>query len=803
MRNFLMLTSALAALATATTAMADTVAAAPDGDTSGLTDIVVTATKRETDLQKTPISISVLSNEVIANRHVQSLLDLTDGGVPSLRVTTFEARQSALTVGIRGIVPFDQNQTARDTGVGIYIDGVYLGRSQGLNAALFEVERIEVLKGPQGTLFGRNTEGGAVSIVTKAPGKTFSASLNAGVGNYGSHSVAGHINMPVSDTLAIKLDGIQQHQDPTVKNPMAGQAGWNQYDRTGGRISAKWTPFEGFSALLSYDKARDENTPNYSQLINYNPLGKTVGQYDSVTLKLVAPGSAAGTSTVCSTCIAPLSPLMTPTGGKRLAVAPIGVPQQVSVDKTEGFSMTLKYALTPHLELRSITADRSVSTDQWDNSGGAARTIYAPNANFSRYSLSFLTQHQFSQEFQLVGSTSSIDFAMGAYYFNEHAQEVAATPSTNKWNLLGDGYTINSEAITGTVSSSNQGWANQSQMFLQRGSIGRAKSYGLFGQGTWTPAALEQLHLTLGGRYTKDKRTGVLYLVSGVATNYQLDLSYNKFDPLVILAYDAAQGVNLYAKYSTGFRAGGANDRSSTFLAFLPETVKSYELGAKLNLFDRRVRLNLAGYMMDRKNTQTDFDNVDTSPYLPGTTTPNPTFNLHTENTSNAPGTSKIKGIEADLTVKATNGLTLGLSYAYTDVSVPATPNPNLTGNPLYQVYTVFTPKHAVSGSVDYVQPLDKLDAQLRLHLDANYTGPQYSFQNEPVQSDSSFVVNGRLSLADVKMGGSKATFSVWSRNLLDTTYVYRRSDANIGVLGQYGNFNAPRTFGVDATVAF
>ncbi|MFT3965161.1 MAG: TonB-dependent receptor plug domain-containing protein, partial [Sphingobium sp.] len=138
-----------------------------------LDDIVVTATKRETNLQKTPISINVVNTEMIKDRHVQSLFDLADGGVPSLRVTTFEARQSALTIGIRGIVPLDANQPAREQGVGVYIDGVYLGRQHGLNAALFDTERVEVLKGPQGTLFGRNTEGGALSIVTKAPNGEF------------------------------------------------------------------------------------------------------------------------------------------------------------------------------------------------------------------------------------------------------------------------------------------------------------------------------------------------------------------------------------------------------------------------------------------------------------------------------------------------------------------------------------------------------------------------------------------------------------------------------------------------------
>ncbi|MBT2188608.1 TonB-dependent receptor [Sphingobium nicotianae] len=775
---------------------------APDSH-SGLKEIVVTATRRETNLQKTPIAISVVDDAVIQDRHVGSLIDLADGGVPSLRVATFEARQSALTVGIRGIVPFDQNQTARDTGVGVYVDGVYLGRSQGLNAALFDVERIEVLKGPQGSLFGRNTEGGALSIVTKAPTGEFGGRVSAGAGNYGSHEVQGHIDLPEFQHIAIKLDGVEQHQDPTVKNPLAGQAGWNQYERVGGRISAKWTPIEGFSALVSYDKARDENTPNYSQLITYNPNNKTIGIYDPITLKLVAPGSPAGTSVACSTCIAPLSPLVYVSGSNRQSVAEIGVPQQVSVDRTEGTSATLKYELTPHIELRSITAWRTVSTDQWDNSGGAHRTIFAPNALFSRYSLSFLNQRQFSQELQLVGSIPQVDFVLGGYYFNEGAQEQAATPASNKWNVDGTGYTIQSETVVGPVTSSNQGWAI-GQQFLQRASRAFAKSYAAFGQATFTPAGFDMLHLTLGGRYTNDKRNGLLYLVSGVATNYQFDFSNSRFDPLVVLALDATPTVNLYAKYSTGYRAGGANDRSHNFLAFGPEAVKSYEVGAKMDLLDHHVRLNLAGYIMDRTGTQTDFDNVDTNPFLPGTTTPNPTFNLHTEDTGNAPGVSKIRGIEAELTARVTDDLTVGASYAYTYTKVPATLNTLLTPPVLYQVYVVYTPRNAASAYADYNVPVMGNGSKLKFHLDANYAESQYSFQNEAVKADASFIVNASIALAKIPLTSStKGTLSFWARNLLDATYIYRRSAANANSLGDYGNFNPPRTWGLQGTIEF
>jgi iron complex outermembrane recepter protein len=816
---------------------------------TGLSDIVVTATKRETNLQRTPIALSVANTQALTDRHAKSLLDLADGSIPSLRVATFEARQSALTVGIRGIVPFDQNQTARDTPIGVYVDGVYLGRSQGLNASLLDIDRIEVLRGPQGTLFGRNTEGGALSIVTKAPSGKFDVRGTGGVGNYGSYDGEIHLDLPSFYNFAIKLDGLIQHQDATVKNPLAGQYGWNYHNTVGGRASGRWTPVDGLTVDLVYDYTKDQNTPNYSQLINYNPNGFNVGTYTNPTTGLVGTtlffnGVACNTTT--NPCIRPLSPLVVVSGDHRQHTAEIGVPQQPSVDKTHGFSGTIKYKLLDNLELRSITAWRGVSTRQWDNSGGAHRTTFAPNTLFSRYSLSELFQNQFSQEFQAVGSFTNLDYVLGAYYFNEHAEEAAATPSTNRWNVDGTSYTIVSEDGNGvpqppyncsnpsvpappaTPTQPPQGWDRQFWC-VQRHSTAKAKSYGAFGQATWTP--LPPLHITVGARYTHDKRDGVLDVVNGNPINvggvltwpgpavlpnpFTFHFSKSRVDPLAILAFDASNSIHLYAKYSTGYRAGGANDRSATFRAFGPEKVQAWELGAKTDFWEHRARLNLAAYYMRRTGTQTDFDNVDTNPA-------SPTFNLHTEETINAPGVSKIKGIEADLTVRPIDSLTLGASYAYTDVKIPPTPNPFIAGNPLFQVFPVYTPKNAASGFADFEVPAGIGNGKWRLHLDANYAGKQYSFQAENVKTDSSFIVNGRLALADVEMnmGSTLMTFSVWSRNLLNETHIYRRSAANSvpapvfnsagvptgalnygGVLGDYGNFNPPRTFG--AEIAF
>ncbi len=698
-------------------------------------------------------------------------------------------------------MPFDQNQTAREPGVGVYIDGVYLGRSQGLNAALFDVQRIEVLRGPQGTLFGRNTEGGALSIVTKAPTGEFGGRVSAGVGNYGSYNGEVHLDLPAFANFAIKVDGVIQHQDATTKNPASGQYGWNYYNRVGGRIAGRWTPVEGLTVDLSYDRARDQNTPFYSQLINYNPNGLPVGTYSGTTL--VCPGGG-------SNCIAPLAPLVQVSGNHRMDVADMGVIQQLSTDDTHGYTAAIKYKLSPEIELRSISAWRGVETHQWDGSAGAHRSQFVPNGEFGRYSLSELFQTQFSQEFQIVGTLPHLDFVLGAYYFNEHAREVAATPNPLKWNADGTGYTFINQVApnpTAAIGSSNQGW-DRNYWYVQRDSYAVGKSYAVFGQATYTPAGIETLHLTAGGRYTHETRNGALTVVNNAPfAGAVLDYSNSRFDPMVTLAWDAAPGINLYAKYSTGFRAGGANSRSSTFRKFDPESVKSYEIGAKTDFLDHRVRLNVAAYIMDRTNTQIDFDFVDTRATVGGVA--NPYYNKHTEETVNVAGTSRIKGVEVELTVRPVTGLTLGASYAYTDVRIPPVANPIVESPATYgvitQVYTVFTPKHAVSGSLDFETPVGRGDSRLRLHLDANYAGPQYSFQAESVQTEASFIVNGSLALADIPLNSSgvKGTISVWARNLFNEDHIYRRSDANNAILGSYANFNPPRTFGLQGTVNF
>ena len=846
---FILAGAAPAFAQTAATPAATPAAAAPatvtgeDPTTDGgqIQDIVVTATKRETNLQKTPIAISVLGEKALQDRHVQSLYDLADGAVPSLRVATFEARQSALTVGIRGIVPLDANQPAREQGVGIYVDGVYLGRQHGLNAALFDVERIEVLKGPQGTLFGRNTEGGALNIVTRAPSGVFGGSVRAGIANYGGYNGDLHLDLPEYHNFSVKLDGVVQYQGPTTKNPLAGQTGFNYYDRRGGRIAVRWKPIDGLTDDFSYDNGLDKNSPFYSQLLNYNPNGCVAGT-QAAAPACALPGTA---YTALTGPVKPILPGVVVNGSTRQKVADIGVPQQPSVDKTHGFTNILKYKASDAVELRSITAWRGVTATQWDNSGGAHRvpvvtlpaigainpttcTAAAP-CGFSRYSLADLRQNQFSQELQAVGTIDAFDYVAGLYYFNEHISDDAATPNSNgivattTANAAGQNVVSGYNYVILDPCRGSAGFGSQPGCrSIDRASEVWSKSYAAYGQVTWN--ATDILHITAGGRYTHDTKRGVLHFSRNVnydvntaaatAAGYQpLDRSWDRFNPTVTVAVDASNDVHLYAKYATGYRAGGASSRTANYQAFGPEDIKSYEIGLKSDFWDHRARFNLAGYIMDRKNSQVDISSIQ----------PFNGSNFNNLVTINAPGITKIRGIEADLTVNPVQGLQLGASYAYTYTRIPpvlitATAG-GTTSSVLQNFYIVFTPRNAASGTVDYQVPVGEGDTKLRVHFDGNYAQSTQSFDQFAIHNDASLIFNGRIALTDIRVGsGQSVELALWGRNLFDEQYVYRRDPSNslpgapttstttgnIGnVLGDYGNFNAPRTYGLEALVRF
>jgi iron complex outermembrane receptor protein len=715
--------------------------------------VIVTAQKTTTNVQKTPIAIAVVKAEDLANRHVVSLEDLGDGSIPSLRVAPFFARNSALTLGMRGIGALgDANQPARDQAVGIYVDGVYQGRAQGLGAALYDIDRIEVLKGPQGTLFGRNTEGGAVSIISKQPSGQFRLSATAGYGDFNSYKTEGHLDLPSVHDVSIKIDGLLDKRDGVTNNPTmgGGQPGFDSYDKRGVHAEALWKPRDNFSADYAYDVSYDGTTPYYVQLL--------------------AKGSLA---------LAPLIHLQT----DRASTANVGVPLQPSIGNTSGHRLTLDWRPAQGLEVKSISSYRQLSESQYDN-GEENLSAYAPNGAFSRYSLAHTYQSQYSEELQLVGHYTNIDFASGAFYFHEAVRDNAQTPNSLQWNATGTAYT--------TLS------LNLDTVSFDRADHVSTNSSGVFAQGTYTPPVLDGItHLTAGGRFTHDAKQGSLDVVNGAIPSYvnaagqtitgviPLDKAWDHFDPMVNFAVDLTPEVHVYGKWSTGYKAGGANSRSLTYRAFDPETVSMFEVGAKTEFWDRRARFNIAAYDGDLKDVQVDFSVV-----IVGN-------NRGTLETTNA-ATGRTRGVEADFALNPITGLTLSASYAYTDVTISNAFNPFT--NSQSPVYPLYTPKSAGSVAGDYERPLGF--ATLKLHMDANFADGQYTSTTDPTLSDSSVIVNGRLALGDIRMAdGALLQVSLWSRNLLNEQHAFLKNfNAS---LGTYGIFNEPRTFGVEGNVKF
>ena len=726
--------------------------AAADDSAVGLEEVVVTAQKRETNLQDTPIAISAMGADEMQARHVQTIEDLSDGAIPSLRVAPFFARHSALTLGMRGIGSLgDANQPARDQAVGVYIDGVYLGRAQGLGSALYDVERIEVLKGPQGTLFGRNTEGGAVSIVTRKPSGEFHMNSTIGYGNYNGYKAETHIDLPEVNNVSLKLDGLITKRDGTIENPTtSGQLDFNSYDKRGFQAQALWRPTDHFSADYAFDSSYDGTTPYNVQLVKKGAL--------------------------------PLAPLM-PLQPERADRANVGVPLQMSEGKTWGHRLNLTWDVAENITLKSISSYRKLDQTQYDN-GAQFLSVYAPGGAFSRYSMAKVYQDQYSQEFQVIGHTDQLEYVFGALYFHEKVRDNAQTPNTMQWNATGTGYTTLSIDLN-TVP-------------YDRASHVTTTSYGVFGQVVWTPAGLQDLHLTLGGRLTKDQKKGSLDIVNGALPSYvnaakqtivgkiPLDETWSRFDPLVTVAYDVTPDVNLYGRWSTGYKAGGANSRSLTYRAFDPETVSMYELGAKTQFWDNRARLNFAAYYGEIKDAQVDFSVIILN------------NNRGTLETTNA-ATGKTKGVELDLTVAPTEGLTVSANYAYTKVELSKAFNPFT--NTQSVIYPLYTPENSGSVSIDYERPA--LGATFRAHLDANYADGQYTGTTDPTLSDSSFLVNARLSLSDIQLSdtGAKLQVSLWSRNLLDEAHMFLKNTN--AALGTYAIFNDPRTFGAELNIKF
>lgn len=699
----------------------------------GIEEIVVTAQKRGENLQDVPIAISALSGDALQAKGVLNVQEIAYS-TPNLYAASYSTSPSTLFLFMRGMGSGDPMQVTKDNAIGVYENGIFNPRPQSVIFELADPERVEILRGPQGTLYGRNTTGGAVNVISRAPTGELGLRQLASYASRNQYRSITNLNLPefgglkIKGTLAVGGDDgyTNNVDDPAVPN--TNDFGLERH--VGGRIAARWEPSADFTADYSFTLARIRATPMLLQAPAQNGLAIIPGKpYQSVRDQVYRP---------------------------------VNLP--LSQTNVRDHSFTLEWRPSDALTLRSLTGIRYLHLNTH------ADTVEAYGVQLK--SSNDIVSKVFSQEFQAIGTAwdDRINYAAGLYYYRERVHH-------------GFDFTQVIGAAVYDITA-------------------RAVSKAAYLQVTLTPPVLDdKLDLTVGGRYTDDERRAVRDLsFSGfpLETDVTNNQNFKRFNPAFTLAYRWNDDINTYAKIATGYRAGGSSHTAPDFTqTFGPESLTTYEIGLKADLFDRRLRTNISAFYSRYKDIQLDL-----------TLDPN---NVTITTTLNA-GRAVIKGFEADVTAALTNTLTVSANYAYlhTDVQeVRAAPNaPNIAN--LFRI--PYAPKHSLNLSADFT-PIRSPGGTLTFHADYNYKSEVWGTSgagpgvagNDFYRAPSASLVNARISLEGDWLGKS-TTIALFAKNLLNNRYVKYRSAVGAQVIGYfYANqsYEAPRTIGAELSFDF
>lgn len=767
---------------------------ATQGDT-GLGEIVVTARRVTEKLQDVPASIGVLAEADLTSRQIDSISDLK-GAVAGLS-TNRTPSAAGNNIAIRGISGVTIPSPATDNSIGFYIDGVYIARTQGAGADIADLARVEVLRGPQGTLFGRNASAGALSFVTNTPSDEFYLNAEALYGNYDRKRGRITLNLPLAEGFAGRVsythDETDGDQRNTTRFPQGyDYAGFGHFDpaRTYGASNSdaltarlRYTGIEGLTVDYKYDRTDLTETPRGAQIIGF------------------VPGSIAGT-------IAGILPFQVPgdvTPSFRRLDAYSSAYQSTSKIRTSGHLVNVEYELSDRLTVRSISAWRRVRTLALNDLDGGDYLIPVSATTTLDFcvscSVNQFQQSQFSQEIQLLGHFDRLSFIGGLYYFTERAR-------LNNTYAIGGILTRSPGVVTplDTNCALVPAGGPLGDYCIGANSAARNRSYAAYGHVDYR--FTDQLELAVGGRFTKDKRMSQDLRASALIPQDQV--SYQRFNYDAALTYRFDQNVNVYARYATGYQSGGI-ERSTSFK---PEDTRSAEIGLKGEFLDRKLRMNLAFYfawIKDRQSAAVFFG--------PDARIPNNAFPVGLL-TYNQEGTSKVKGLEIETTLVPMRGLTLTGNFGYND------PKPsNNTRN--------ISPKITFSFSGQYDAPKFDSGMYLSFRVDGDYrgkyfqafpvpnqlqTGPfsgafpaalrqgfasndaYYAALEKASTSGDYWLANARLSLLDVPLGSTKARIAGYVRNLFDSKGLQYASNYGAIIAGTY---EQPRTYGLEVGITF
>ena len=570
-----------------------------------LEEIVVTAQKRAQPLQDVPIAVSVLSADAVRSR---SLSDLSALGTQVVGVQGLGADQGGGNAEfyIRGIGQNDFIVT-NDPGVGVYYDGVFIARTAGGLLDLTDIDRIEVLRGPQGTLFGKNTVGGAISLYTKKPDFTASGDVMVRAGERDRFDAAVTLNMPVVDnSFALRVNLLTKNQQGFGHSLLTGEH-YNGEGKEIARIAALWLPAESVEVDLSGDFTHVNQTAGMSIVTDLNPnTFVTIPQNQWAVAHGVTPYDQRWVS---------------PSLYTNYAITQFGDHEDIY-----GTNLTVSWDLAKATRLKSTTAYRKSRIRTGLNFSAAPSTIGDQTVRED--------DEQISQEFILTGKALAdrLDWVTGLFYLREKFYTDIYLPLS--FPADPDGF---------DTDTTNKGGNT---------------SYAGYGQVSWQ--LTDKWGLVLGARESNEKKTDNLHVYANkffadLLPPTPLEHSWTSFTYRAGLQYQIAPHMLAYGSISTGFKSGGFNGRaqSTTFIAFNPERATTLEVGFKSEVLDRRLRLNLAAYTTDYKDIQTTLNVID------------PVTQVTTNVVAN-PADARIKGLELDTLWLATDYLQFDLGVVET-----------------------------------------------------------------------------------------------------------------------------------------
>lgn len=692
-----------------------------------LEEITVVARKREESLQSTPLSVSAFTSEQLQARQVGNLSQISEF-TPNLTfdpTTPISGSNSAASIYIRGVGQFDFTLVS-DPGVGIYVNGVYVARSVGSVLELLDAERVEVLRGPQGTLFGKNTIGGAINIISKKPESDFSGYGEIKVGTDERLDFKGSVNVPFADTFGARFSVADLNQNGYVENLGGGDA-LSDTNATVGVASFQWEPNERFNAALTWDGTRRREEGRAQKLLRFNPTSgvPSFGAFTPVAAFLGAP----------------LFDDRYLAGGK-FATNQSMNPRVKSDLDLWGLGFTMEYEIG-RFTLRSITGYREFDSEFGRDTDNSPYTIVE--------TFDSMDHEQVSQELQIQGDAfdARLNWIVGGFYFSEDG--------SNRNDVAIPVFTI----VSGG-SIDNDNWA-------------------IFGQGTYD--LTEKLSLTFGARYTDETKrftpeqfvahnrfTVPVFGGAGIpdgtpilpAAEFSRD--DDSFDISASIAYRWTEDLMTYVSYAEGFKGGGFDQRvfpprgpDGRPAAFDPETVDMVEGGIKWENESRTLRINGAVF-------HSDYDDVQVR-----------VLDALAPGIGNA-ASGEIFGAELEFLSIPTDRLTLSGGFAYLDTEITEL-GPNIdpaadrlsVGNRF-----INSPEWSVNASAAYRVPL-RHSIDLTVQLDWSWRDKNFNnWANDGIIAQPSLHLLNASATFDLPgegwAGGWRLVLA--GRNLTDETYI-------------------------------